>query len=129
MGESIDQFDLFEDRRAQLRRLRTASVARLGLTRVADVLHKDPSTVSNWLSGVDPSKRASADLEDVCWALDHIYRRDKAAVMGEVISRPPDLTPEQAIREVVALATAGEFGNGAKDKVFAIYRRTRQEGP
>lgn len=121
-----EQFDLFEDRRAQLRRLRIASVQRLTLTRVADVLGKDPSTVANWLSGADPSKRASADLHDVCWVLDPVYRRDCTAVMGEVLSRPPDLSPEQAMREVAALATSGEFGNGSKEKVFAIYRRMRR---
>ena len=126
--EPIEQFDLFEDRRAQRRRLRAASVARVGLTRVADLLNKDPSTVANWLSGADPSKRASADLDDVLWVIDPVYRHDSAAIMGEVIQRPPDLEPEDAMREIAALATAGEFGNAAKAKVFAIYQRMKGGG-
>lgn len=126
MAESIEQFDLFEDRQAQLARLLRESVARIGLSRVADILGKEPSTISHQLSGLDPGKTPSAKLEAVCWDLDPEFRRMKAAVVGQVIALTPDLSVEDVLREVLVLAGAGEFGNAGRVRVMELYARMRK---
>ena len=113
----------FADHRAQQRRLLKASVDRLGLARVAGVVGQAPSTISNQLSGLDANKRPSADLHDVCWLLDPTYREHYAGVLGEVLSRPPDLTPEQALRDLAVKAQAR--GYVAVEDVTALLARTR----
>jgi hypothetical protein len=119
------QYDLFEDFLAQSARLLRASVERLGLTRVAGIVGKDPSTISHQLSALDPGKSPSAKLQAVCWYLDPIYQADLAGLVGKVLSTPPDLDPADAMREVVSLALAGVFGNDGKEKALTVYRRMR----
>jgi hypothetical protein len=121
--KNSEQFDLFEDDFASCKRLLSESVARLGLSRVADIIRKDPSTIANQLSGVDPSKRPSADLVFVCWLLDPEFRIALAKLKKEVISRPPDLEPEDALREIAVRAQAC-FDKRALSDVNEILART-----
>jgi hypothetical protein len=98
----------------------------LGLTRVAGIVGKDPSTISHQLSGLDPGKLPSAKLQSVCWFLDAQYRADLAGLAGCSIAKVPDLEPEDVVREVIVLASSGTFGNDGKERVLALVARMRK---
>jgi hypothetical protein len=121
-----DQLDLFEDHLAACKRLLVESVHRLGLSRVADIIHQDPSTVSNQISGVDPKKRPSAQLVFVCWLLDREFRIALAKLKKEFLSKPPDLEPEDALREIAVRAQAS-FDKRALADVNEVLARVRRD--
>lgn len=43
--------------------------------------------------------------------------------------RPDLVEPVDALREVVAMALSGDFGNAGRDRVLALYERTRAVKP
>jgi len=116
----------FEDQGASLDHMVRASVERIGVVIVARHLEETPSALRNQLAG---RRGLPEGTWSICWRLDSVFRASAADAMGEVLSRPPDLTPEQAMREVVALCTAGEFGNAGKEKLYAIYQRMKNGEP
>lgn len=111
--EQLD-FDFIgrEDRLAARRRLLEESVRRLGLSEVAHQVKEDPSTIDNQIARRG-KRRPSADLADLCEDLDPVYRAGKAALMGELLVRPPDMTPEEAMRALLVEAQS----QGYVDKV------------
>lgn len=122
--EQID-FIRLEDHRAAARRLLSESVYRVGLTEVAHKLEEDPSTITHQLRR-DGNKRPSADLEQLCFLLDPEYRKGLAALCGELLSHPPDLTPEDALREAIARSSKGYLD---KAELAALYARTKRGAP
>lgn len=52
--------------------------------------------------------------------------RDYAGYL--VPQRPEKLEADDALRQVLALALAGEFGNAGREKVAALYARTKRRG-
>jgi hypothetical protein len=122
----VEQLDFIgmDDRLAARRRLLDESVRRLGLNEVAHQLREDPSTIDNQLARRGP-KRPSADLADICDDLDPVYRAAKAALMGELLVRPPDMTPEETVRAL--LVEAQSQGFVAKARVAEMVSRMRVE--
>lgn len=122
--EQMDWVTL-EDKRAALRRFRKAGADRVGIPQLAHMMDLDPSTIRNGLARRD-GKQECADLDDLIWLLDPLYRQQKAGMCGEVLSRPPDLSPEQALREALAMAQAGEFGNAGLRALTDLYARVKR---
>lgn len=120
--EQLDWIRL-DDHRAQLALLLERAAERVGVDRLAHWLHEDPSTLRNQLARRE-RKRPSSDLEDLVWLLDPQYRHDKAAVTGELLTRPADLTPEQVANEIGVLA--GAKGYASKEEVFSLLFRMRK---
>lgn len=120
--EQIDWIAL-DDQRSAARRLLEQSANRIGIAELSHWLGEDESTVRNQLAYRD-RRRPSAELEHLCWLLDGEYRRLKANLKGEVLSKPPDLTPEQALREIAVRAQA-EWGRCAATDVAGVLARTR----
>lgn len=116
----------FEDQGASLDKMVRDSVERIGVVIVARHLEETPSALRNQLAG---RRGLPEGTWSICWRLDPVFRAQCANAMGEALSRPPDLSAEQAMREILVLATAGEFGNAAKEKVFELGRRMKREEP
>jgi hypothetical protein len=112
-----------DDNRAQLARLLEAAAERVGIAELAHQLHEDPSTLRNQFAHRE-RKRPSADAEALVYLLDRRYRHDKAAVCGEVLTRPADLTPEEALRELYVRAQAQ--GAVLKGDVADLMARTKR---
>jgi hypothetical protein len=108
VAENTAQIDWIsmDDKRASCRRLLADAAERVGIPNLAHWLDEDPSTLRNQLAHRE-RKRPSAELEDLVWLLDAEYRRLKAGVTGEVLTRPPDLTDGEALRLIHAKAQAG----------------------
>lgn len=105
IGEQIDWVS-FDDKRACLRKLLTAGAEEVGIPELSHWLDEDPSTLRNQLAHRD-RKRPSAELEGLVWLLSRTYRERKAGQTGEVLSRPPTLTADEALRVLFAKAQAG----------------------
>lgn len=117
-----DQLDWisFEDEGAQLEILLLASVEQ-NLLEAAKHLRVTPSHLRNIVAG---RRTMLPGTFSICWRLDAGFRAACAAVKKEVLSRPPDLSPEQALREMMAAARAKGFV--ALEDVSGLYARTRK---
>lgn len=114
-----------EDRLVARRRLLTESVYRLGLGEVAHKLGEAPSTIKHQIDR-DANKRPSSDLSDLCEELDPEYRRAKAALMHEELVTHPDMTPEEAMREMsVRAQMKGYLDKAEIAQLFARVRRAQ----
>lgn len=122
-AEQIDWIR-FEDEGAQYDHLLLASVVRVGIDVVARHLRITPSALRNQVAG---RRKMQAGTSSICWRLDGEFRTALAALKGEVLSRPPDLSPEAALREAMARAQARGYID-SRD-LAEIYTRTRREGP
>lgn len=120
-GAQIDWIS-FEDEGAQLHMLVIASVERIGITEVARHLHVTPSHLRNIIAG---RRTMLPGTFSICWRLDPVFRADCAALKKEVLSRPPDLSPEDFAREVVARSQAKGFI--ASEDVASLYSRMRRD--
>lgn len=119
-GEQQMDWITFEDEGAQLDMLLLASVERCTIAEVAKHLKVTPSHLRNIVAG---RRTMLPGTFSICWRLDPIFRAACAALKKEVLSRPPDLTPEQSLREIVTKAQAKGFV--ALEDVAALYARTR----
>lgn len=120
------QFDWvgFEDEGAQLDHLVRAAVQRLSVELVARHLEETPSALRNQVAG---RRKLPEGTWSICWRLDAQFRADCAALKKEVLSRPPDLSPSDALREAVVKANARGYIDAAE--LAAIYARTKKEEP
>jgi hypothetical protein len=87
-------------------------------------MREDPSTIDNQLARRG-SRRPSSDLADLCDDLDPVYRSAKAALSGELLVRPPDMTPEETVRAL--LVEAQSKGFVPKERVAELASRMRLE--
>lgn len=111
----------FEDEGVQLDHLVRASVQRTGVELVARHLDETPSALRNQLAG---RRKLPEGTWSICWRLDPEFRADCAALKKEVLSRPPDLSPEEALREATVKAQARGYID-ARDLAI-IYARTKK---
>ena len=124
MSSQMDWISI-EDRRASSRLLLEQAAERVGIAQLAHLLNEEPSTLRNQLAYRD-RKRPSADLADLVWLLDEQYRHQKAGLCGEVVQRPPDMTPEEAFRALTAEVIVNGFV--PKDRVLELNARMKSGG-
>lgn len=117
----IDWISL-EDKMASQRQLLASCADDVGIENLAHWLKQDPSTLRNQLARRD-RKTPSADLEHLVYIVCARYRSGKAALLGEELRRPADLTPEEAMREATVAAQAKGYIDAAD--LAAIYARMR----
>lgn len=119
-AEQIDWIR-FEDEGAQYDHLLLASVERVGIDVVARHLGITPSALRNQIAG---RRKMQAGTSSICWRLDPEFRAALADMKGEVIARPPDLTPEEALREAMVHAQARGYID-CRD-LARLYARTKK---
>lgn len=122
----IDWISL-DDKRAAARKLLEVAAERIGIPELAHWLDEDPSTLRNQLAYRE-RKRPSGEMFILAFFLDDEFRKLLVGQCGEVLSRPPDLSPSQGIREILALAQA-TFDKRAAGDVARIAARVRLENP
>lgn len=118
----IDWLSL-EDKLASQRRLLESCAEDVGIENLAHWLKQDPSTIRNQLARRD-RKSPSSDLENIVYVMCARYRSSKAALLGEELRRPADLSPDEALRELVTRAQAKGYLDVAD--ATSIYARTRR---
>lgn len=123
MGEP-EQMDWlrFEDNRAQLHHLLLSSVERVGVVEVARHLGETPSALRNQVAG---RRALPPGAFSICFLLDAEFRAAAVGVTGEVLSRPADLTPEEALRLLAVEAQAKGYVDRAR--VAELLQRMRPE--
>ena len=99
----------------------------IGRAQVCYALHLSEQLLSKQFSGAE-GKEPRATL--ILYALKHAKTERLASAVTEYsghlpLQRPEQVDPEQAMRDVVALALAGEMGNAGREKVLAIYARMK----
>lgn len=130
--EDSDASEIEQEERAYRRVLRALedAVEEIGRQRVCYVLKYTEPLLSKQLSGYE-GKEPKARLLAFC--VKHQKSERLARVLMEYAEFLPPHRPEllesgEAMREVMALALAGELGNAGRDKVRAIYERMRKRG-
>lgn len=129
------QIDFLEtaDQRSRLRRYLASAAERFGIDLLAHQLDLDDSTLRNQLGYRKRTDkggvwRPSFDAFVELWIADQRFRRECLAVCDETIEEVEHNTPEQSLREIVAMAEAGEFGREATVRIKDLYRRTKKGG-
>jgi len=134
VAEDSEQFDLWEpgDREQRARvRLRQAA-DRYGVSELATSQRLDERTMRNQL---DRCKRE--DKAHSYWKLNedsvlHLFfadrrlREELLALVDEEIVDIERMEPEDALRDMQAMALAGEFGNAGREKVVSLIRRVKK---
>lgn len=128
------QLDLYEDadRESRARVFLQQAAERYGFAELAAKLKIDESTLRNQLSyrkrsdKADSFWRPSAECVWTLFFADRRLRGELLALCGEEIADVDPVTPEAALRDVVAMAIAGEFGNAGREKVVALSRRVKR---
>ena len=119
--EQMDWIRL-EDERASFARLLIASVQRIGIDEVARLLGETPSALRNQVAG---RRALPPGTTGICFLLDRQFRADAVGLKGEVLSRPPDLSPEEALR--LLAVEAGAKGYVPTERVQELLSRMRSE--
>lgn len=119
----IDWISL-DDKMAAQRLLLASCAEDVGIENLAHWLKQDPSTIRNQLARRD-RKAPSADLEHMVYLTSSRYRERKAALLGEELRRPADLTPDEAMRELLARAQVNNYVPLAD--VASLYSRMRRD--
>jgi hypothetical protein len=122
-AEQIDWVRI-EDHRASMRRLLKASADRVGVPHLAHTLEQDPSTIRNQLAYRD-GRCPSWELAALCFLLDSDFRSRAVGLCGEVLTKPGDLSPEEALRLIAAKA-ASEWDKRALADVHSIMGRVKR---
>lgn len=114
-----------------LRRMEDAA-DEIGRDRICYALCISETTLSRQLREAD-EKKASGKL------LAYLLKHEKSGRLakwlvadyaGFLPPRKPDvLSPAEAMREVVAMAMAGDVGNAAKERIVDLYQRMKGEKP
>ena len=134
MAEETEQFDLFDagDREQRARvRIRQAA-KRYGESELATGLHLDEKTLGNQIA-----RRKREDKPNSFWKLnedavirlffaDRRLRAELLELIDEEIADVEAIEPEDAFRDVVAMALAGEFGNAGRERVLGLQRRVKK---
>lgn len=138
MAETFDQFDLYEpgDRVQRALVLARQAAAAFGIPELATRQHLDERTLRNQLD-----RRKREDKGGTTWKMSedtlitllvdetHVgrtFRERLLAVCNEQIADIGDITPEQFIRDVTAMALMGDFGNDGRQKVVSLERRLKK---
>lgn len=134
MADDIEQFDLFDSGdREQRARVRIRQAAkRYGESELATGLHLDEKTLGNQMA-----RRKREDKPNSFWKLnedavlrlfftDRRLREELLDLLDEEIADVEAIEPEDAFRDVVAMALAGEFGNAGREKVLGLQRRVKK---
>ena len=95
--------------------------------KVCYVLHVTEQQLSKELSC---SENKEPKARTLAFALKHAKTDRLSGAVAEYadllpFQRPAAIDPEQAMRDVVALALAGEFSNAGREKVMALYARMK----
>jgi hypothetical protein len=107
-----------DDHRASMRRLLKAAADRIGILHLAHTLEQDPSTIRNQLAYRD-GRCPSWELAALCFLLDSDFRSRAVGLCGEMLTKPGDLSPEEALRLIAAKACS-EWDKRALADVHAI---------
>lgn len=134
MAEGTEQFDLFDvGDREQRARVRVREAAkRYGESDLATGLGLDDKTLGNQLA-----RRKRDDKTNSFWKLnedavlrlffsDRRLRRELLELLDEEIADTEAVEPEDALRDVQAMALAGEFGNAGRERVIGLMRRVKK---
>jgi hypothetical protein len=135
VADDIEQFDLFDSGdREQRARVRIRQAAkRYGESELATGLHLDEKTLGNQMA-----RRKREDKPNSFWKLNEdavlrlfysrtaVCARNCSTSLDEEIADVEAIEPEDAFRDVVAMALAGEFGNAGREKVLGLQRRVKK---
>jgi hypothetical protein len=122
------------DGTARLRAALHAAAERYGVGELAHALGLDPTTLRNQ---IDYRKRTdkgggfwkpSFDCHIKLWLFDRRYREECLSATDEHLADDETLSPEQALRDVQAMALSGEFGNAGRERIVALVRKVKKGG-
>jgi hypothetical protein len=125
---SAEQLDMLkmEDGIFALRRAHDMAAQRIGIGELAHKLDEEPSTLVHQFKR-DGKKRPSADSAFWCLILDDEFLRIAAALRGYLLTRPADLTPEEAMRTIELRAISDGFVS--KTEVLSLLARMKRSAP
>lgn len=134
VGDHTEQFDLYEpgDREQRARVLTRRAARRYGETELGTSLDLDGRTMRNQLDRRKREDKANSFWklsEDAVWKLffsDRQFRAELLALCDEEIADKEVFEPEDFMRDAVALALAGEFGNAGREKILSMQRRVKK---
>lgn len=111
-----------------LRRVHEDVADEVGRARLCYALHLSEQTLSKKLRGIEDK---IVDARILLYLLKHEKIGRLARAVAEYagflpFQRPEALDAEEALREIVALALAGETGRAAAEKIQSIYSRTQK---
>ena len=124
-GDAENEQDREERLLARLRRPIEDACDEIGRKAVCYALQISEQLLSKQLSGAE-GKEPRYSLLLFCLKHERSDRlaRAVAEYTGHLrFQRPVAIDPDEAMREVVALALAGEFSNAGREKVLALYAR------
>jgi hypothetical protein len=93
-------------------------------SRTSHTLEQDPSTIRNQLAYRD-GRCPSWEVAALCFLLDSDFRSRAVGLCGEILTKPGDLSPEEALRLIAAKA-ASEWDKRALADVHSIMGRVKR---
>jgi hypothetical protein len=128
------QLDLYRDadRESRARVFLQAAADRYGIAELAAKHKLDETTLRNQLSyrkRQDKTNSFWRPSADVVWTLffaDRKLRQELLELCDEELADVEKIEPEDALRDVQAMAIAGEFGNAGREKVVSLIRRVKR---